>query len=63
MVDSDNDNFTKFYRLALADCIITFVLQVVWLFAVWWGTLKEIVYAEIITPVVAEVPPLSNRQF
>jgi uncharacterized membrane protein YkgB len=47
----------------LSDTIITFVLQVIYLLVIWWGTLKEIIYAEIITPVVAEVPPLSNRQF
>ena len=57
------DNFKLFYRLCLSDTIITFVLQVVYMFVIFYGTLKEVIHTEIITPVVAEVPPLSNRQF
>lgn len=52
-----------FYRLVLADTIITFVLQVVYMLVIYMGTFREITHSEIITPVVAEVPPLSNRQF
>jgi len=56
-------NFKYYYRLSIADAVITFVLEFVYLIVIFFGTLREIIYLEVITPVVAEMPPLSNRQF
>lgn len=56
-------NFKYYYRLSIADAVITFVLEFVYLVVIFFGTLREIIYLEVITPVVAEVPPLSNRDF
>ena len=51
-----------FYRLSIADAVITFVLEVVYLVVIFFGTLEKVVSLHVLTPVVP-VPALSDRQF
>lgn len=55
-------SFKYFYRLSIADAVITFVLEVVYLVVIFFGTLDEVVALHILSP-VEPVPALSDRQF
>ena len=64
MYDSDEfSNFNHYYKLVWADWIGSFFFSAISFFFLYLPTLSEVAHYEIISPVVVEVPPMSNRQF
>jgi uncharacterized membrane protein len=56
-----SDDFNHYYRLSIADTVITFVLQVVYMVVMFFGLLRDS-FNERFTPAITDVP-LSNRHF
>jgi hypothetical protein len=50
------DDLNLYYRLSVADAVITFVLEVIYLAVIYWGTLRHIEHAPILVPVLANTP-------
>lgn len=50
-----------YYRLAIADTVITFVLQLIYLVVIYFGTLDEIEHSVVLTPVIIAPPLTADR--
>jgi hypothetical protein len=56
-----NSDLDLYYRLAIADAVITFVLEVVYLVVIYFGTLEEIEHHTTLTPTIADPPITADR--
>jgi len=57
-----DDDLNLFYRLCVADAVITFVLQIIYLVIIYFGTLREIEHGGIILhPTLPEPPITADR--
>lgn len=57
----DNSDLDLYYRLAIADTVITFVLQLIYLVVIYFGTLDEIEHSVVLTPVIVAPPLTADR--
>lgn len=55
------DDLNLFYRLSVADAVITFVLEVIYLAVIYWGTLRHIEHSPTLVPVITNPPLTADR--
>jgi hypothetical protein len=58
---SANNDLDLYYRLAIADAVITFVLEVVYLVIIFFGTLDEIEHTVVLTATIQNPPITADR--
>lgn len=58
---AEDDDLNLYYRLAIADAVITFVLQVVYLVVIYFGTLDHIEHHVTLVPTVVDPPITADR--
>lgn len=58
---ADNSDLNLYYRLAIADAVITFVLEVVYLVVIYFGTLDQIEHHVTLVPTIVDPPITADR--
>jgi uncharacterized membrane protein len=57
----DNDDLDIYYRLTIADAVITFVLEIIYLVIIYFGTLDHIEHHVTLTPIIGDPPITADR--
>jgi hypothetical protein len=57
----ENDDLNLYYRLAIADAVITFVLEIVYLVVIYFGTLDHIEHHVTLVPTIVDPPITADR--